>query len=167
MTDDAHRQLTVLLPTLERFALVLTGSRTEAQDLVQSAVERALIAENIGKNNRNIASWLFKVMQNLWIDTQRAAARGRLQSYRLQGRRAEDGRRTLAARSELREVCEAFSTLPEAQQVILSLVVIEGMSYREVAQALGVPVGTVMSRLARARATLADQFEGPAHGTSH
>lgn len=152
MSVDIHDELVHLLPRLRRFALTLTRSSSNADDLVQSAIERALGARRQWEAGTRLDSWVFRIMQNLWIDETRGAGR-RPRLIELEADwEGEDGRRTVGVRAELRRVSEAFSELPLDQQEVMALVVIEGASYKDAARILGIPTGTVMSRISRARA---------------
>jgi RNA polymerase sigma-70 factor (ECF subfamily) len=146
------------LPALRRFASSLCGSRADAEDLVQASIERALRAQEQWREGTRLDSWLFRIAQNLWRDQRRAARDRTVELDEAVGLEGEDGRKTVAQRSELRAFQGAFAQLPPDHQSVLALVVLHGASYEETAQALGVPKGTVMSRLARARAALATKM---------
>lgn len=148
------QQLVELLPRLRRFAMALTRSGADADDLTQAAIERALLHESDWQRGTRLDSWLFRIAQNLWRDELRAHRRRAepLEGDTLAG---EDGRVSFDLPLQAREVAVAFDQLPEEQRIVLALVVLEGMPYREVAHTLGLPMGTVMSRLARARSRLA------------
>ena len=163
MTNDNavfRRELVSLLPRLRRFAMALAGSRDGAEDLLQSAIEKALRHWDTFESGRRLDSWLFKIMQNVWLDMRRSAQRGPMFTDEPYDGIGEDGRVVVAARQDLGAVREAFAELPEDQRAVLALVVFEGFSYAEAAQALDVPVGTIMSRLARGRAAIATRVKG-------
>lgn len=151
-----------LLPRLRKFARALAGSRDGAEDLLQSAIERALTRIDAYDETRRLESWMFKIMQNLWIDSRRAIASAPVQDVESPDTQGEDGREVVESREELRLVREAFSQLPDEQRAVMALVVLDGASYAEAAEALDIPIGTVMSRLARARANVAARVRGPA-----
>lgn len=160
--DDVRKQLAEFIPRLRRFALTLTHSQVDADDLAQSTLERALGSLQQWERGTRLDSWLYRIAQNLWIDQRRAARlRGTTESADaamvLTG---EDGRETNERQLMVRDAVRAFGSLPEEQQAVLALVSIEGMSYAEVAKILNVPLGTVMSRLARARKAIAAQVLG-------
>ncbi len=159
---EFRRDLVGLLPRLRKFARALAGSRDGAEDLLQSAIERALTRSGGYDETRRLDSWMFKIMQNLWIDSRRAIAQAPVQDVEPPDAQGEDGRDLMESREELRLVREAFAQLPEEQRAVMALVVLDGASYAEAAEALGIPIGTVMSRLARARASVAAQVRGPA-----
>ena len=134
--------------------MVLAGRRDLAEDLLQSAIERALRNWGTFQSGRRLDSWMFKIMQNHWIDTRRADANAAAQSVDDIDPPGEDGRELVEARDEVRAARVAFAALPEDQRTVLALVAIEDLSYAEAADALNVPIGTVMSRLSRARAAM-------------
>jgi RNA polymerase sigma factor (sigma-70 family) len=167
MTADAEEiseRLVALLPRLRRFARSLSRHPHDADDLVQVVVEKALRNLEQFHAGANLASWLFGIMKNAWIDDRRA-----------RGRRAEialpedSGEHPAVSPADthvaLWSVSEAMSKLPEDQRLAVALVLVEGMSYREAAAVLEVPIGTLTSRLARGRTALAAALEherGPA-----
>lgn len=143
-----------------RYALSLTRNAAEAEDLVHDSLVRALERKDQFKAERNLRGWLLSILHNAFVD-------------RTRGRRAETLRNEeVAWRTEWRidapqeqsarlaEVREAFLSLPEAQRAALHLVSIEGLTYDDAAAALGVPVGTVVSRISRARARLREIEDG-------
>ena len=150
------------LPALRRFALSLCGSPADAEDLVQASIERALRAQEQWRAGTRLDSWLFRIAQNLWRDQKRAARRRMVDLEEAAGLSGEDGREIVGLRARLRAVQRAFAALPPEQQSVLAIVVLQGASYEDAAHALGVPKGTIMSRLARARAALAAKVsDGP------
>jgi len=161
MAADVRDEIIVLLPRLRRFARSLCGSADEADDLVQGACERALYAIDSWQPGSRLDSWMFRILRNLWIDQLRRRKVERIAHGSGIGIVApgEDGVRTAESRLELDHVRARIAALPEHQREVLALVCIEDLSYREAAANLQVPVGTVMSRLARARQTLAAQTD--------
>jgi RNA polymerase sigma-70 factor (ECF subfamily) len=153
------QQLVELLPRLRRFARALTRSDADADDLSQAAIERALLHEASWLPGTRLDSWLFRIAQNLWRDELRAHRR-RAEPLEEDSLVGEDGRVSFHRQLEVRDVARAFDKLPEEQRVVMALVVLEGMRYEEAAHTLGLPVGTVMSRLARARSRLAAVVSG-------
>ncbi|WP_232831678.1 RNA polymerase sigma factor [Pseudogemmobacter bohemicus] len=150
-----------LLPRLRAFARSLVQNSHGADDLVQATCEKALRNLEDFTPGTRLDSWLFRIMRNGFIDQTRA--RRRLEPIEDAPESAligEDGRETAHARLELQAVERAMAALPEEQRAVLMLVCVEGMRYREVAEVLEIPEGTVMSRLARARRALAVLLEG-------
>lgn len=150
-----------MLPRMRSFARSLTGVADQADDLVQQTVERALRNIASYQPGTRLDSWMFRIMRNLWIDGHRA----RRPTTSIDDVEAatplmgSDGRTVTETRLHLADVTRAMQGLPEDQRSVLMLVCVEGMRYREVAEALGVPEGTVMSRLARARVALAQALD--------
>lgn len=156
---SVKQELITLLPRLRRYAYTLTGSRDDGDELVQSACERAL--QKGGKRgDAPLDRWLMRVTRNLWVDGHRAhARRGETGVDADAPDMGFDGERALRSATMLEQVRTHVAQLPQAQRDVLALVAVEGYSYREAADQLDIPVGTIMSRLARARATLADQLQ--------
>lgn len=148
---------------LRRFAYSLTGSTADADDLLQNTLERLL--------NREIPAgvepvkWAFRVCRNLWIDEYRARKVRQKNVYSLDDTEepSVDGEQAIHNQITLTQIDAAMNQLPDEQRSIMALVAVQGMSYKEVAETLGIPAGTVMSRLARARVALAN-FLNPASG---
>lgn len=161
--DGPRAELVKLMPRLRRFALALTGSRADGDDLVQDALERALKRLDQWRPGTRLDSWLFKIAQNAWIDQMRSRrARGRVLDIDPDADApGVDGARAMEAHLTLAKALEALAAMPEEQRVVVTLVLIEGFTYAEAADILGVPEGTVTSRLGRARARLAP-LVGPA-----
>lgn len=155
-----RRDLIALLPRLRRFASALAGSRDGAEDLLQAAVERALRKWESFDRGKRLDSWMYKIMQNLWFDMRRSAAAEPVVPGEALDVAGEDGRETFETRDDLRMAREAFMALPEDQRAVVALVVLEGFSYAQAAEALDVPIGTVMSRLSRARTSMAARAKG-------
>jgi RNA polymerase sigma-70 factor (ECF subfamily) len=152
--DQLRAELRGHLPRLWRYALVLSGSRDFAEDLVQATCMRALERAHQFAPGSRLDRWLFTILRSIWLNELRArrirTGQGFVDPELLA---AEDGggpETNILARQVLLEV----QKLPEAQREAVLLVYVEGLSYREAAAVLGIPLGTVMSRLAAARATL-------------
>ena len=140
------------IPRLRRYAPALTGNATAADDLVQDTLERGLEKWRFWQRERGLRPWLFSIMHNLFIDGCRRD--GRI-VYCDEDELADEARRAEQTDGlEMRDLDRALALLPVDQREVLLLVGLEEMSYAEVAQALGVPPGTVMSRLFRARTRL-------------
>lgn len=148
--------IVTLLPKLRGFARTLARSHDAADDLVQATCEKALRHGESWTPGTRLDSWMFRIMRNHWIDTVR---RDRPEVPAeddgiAEGLPVEDGRRTAEARLTLADVRQIVNVLPEEQRTVLMLVCVEETSYREAAELLDIPIGTVMSRLARARAAI-------------
>ena len=160
MPSRFAEDLVALLPRLRRFALSLTGSVAEADDLVQAACERALRARDQWMPGTRLDSWVFRIIRNLWIDgIRKRKTEGVVEAIdEAANIGGEDGREVTETALTLTDVNDAVSKLPEEQRAVVRLVCAEERSYQEAADMLGVPIGTVMSRLARGRRSLAEQF---------
>lgn len=154
--DPVRRELIALLPRLRRFGRALTRNADEADDLVQTALERAL--KNLGAwtPGTRLDSWVFRIMKNCWIDEVRSrAVRTRVFAPEEAGEGvAADGAANMELYLEAKAARAAMDALPEEQRLAVALVLVEGFSYREAADLLEVPMGTLTSRLARGRAAI-------------
>lgn len=148
--------LVALVPRLRRFALSLAGNRQDADDLVQAACEKALRNAAQFVPGTRMDSWMYRIIQNLWLDDRRKSARHGAAVDPDEALLSDDGKAASLPqdRMMLAQTRKAMGELPEGQREVLALVAIEGLSYREVAETLQVPIGTVMSRLSRAREAL-------------
>jgi RNA polymerase sigma-70 factor (ECF subfamily) len=150
-------QLLVILPRLRRFAISLCKSRHVADDLVQSTCERALASADSFVPGTRFDAWMFRILRNLWIDTvRRQRTRGIEEVDSFADIVGSSGEDEMEARLMLRSVGQAILDLPDEQREVLVLTCVEDLSYREAADTLGIPIGTVMSRLSRARRALAE-----------
>jgi len=148
-------QLVAVLPRLRRFARGLAGSAADADDLVQAACERALARQHQFQEGTRFDSWMFRIVQTIWIDQIRARDVRKEDSEVAEERLGSDEPvRRVEARLALDEVRRAVGRLPPDQRTALLLVTVDGLSYKEAAEVVQVPVGTIMSRLARARIAL-------------
>jgi RNA polymerase sigma-70 factor (ECF subfamily) len=153
--QELSMALPALLPRLWSFALRLAADRDDAADLVQRACVRALERRHQLRPGTSTLSWLFSIVHSLWLNEVRARQIRRHANVRW----TEDLTDTVIDPSALnpevdvfhRQIIGAVEGLPDAQRAVMLLVAIEGLSYREAAEVLDVPIGTVMSRLARAR----------------
>ena len=154
--------LTALLPRLRRFAHALSKNTPDADDLTQATVERALRSRAQWEPGTRLDSWLYRIMRNLWIDTVRS--RGRKDDLHAPVEEAErigeDPGPALEAAIDLGKAMAAMERLPDEQREVVALVLIEGFGYRECSDMLGLPVGTVASRLARGRSALLTMMGG-------
>ena len=158
---DPGALLEPLIPALRRYAYVLLRNHAAADDLVQDTLERALSHWTSRRPDGELRAWLFSILRNLHIDAYRQARR-RGAEVEID----EDDHRETATRQETaleaRDVLAALDQLPEEQKSLLLLIGVEDFSYEEAARIVGVPIGTVMSRLSRARQRLRSIVEhGP------
>jgi RNA polymerase sigma-70 factor (ECF subfamily) len=154
---DEAKRLVDLIPRLRRYARALVGDRTTADDLVQDTLERAWAKLHLYRRGTDLRAWLFTVMHNVHVN-------------RIRATRAvdplEDDMPELAQPPRepdallVRDLDRAIGRLPADQRAVLLLVTLEEMSYEEVARTLGIPIGTVMSRLSRAREKLRAMMSG-------
>lgn len=158
MVATIEPQLIALLPRLRRYAISLSRMTDVADELVQTACERALAAHDSQSGALRFDAWMFRIVRNLWYD--------RLRRQRSRGEEIEIGSRDDLVvvegeaiperRMLLAKAAAAIDRLPEEQRELLLLVCVEDVSYREAAEILEIPLGTVMSRLARARKRVAE-----------
>jgi len=154
-----HPELLAAIPRLRRYARVLTGETTRADDLVQETLARAWEKRRLWAAGTDLRAWLFTIMHNVFVN-QRALARRDAQNVSLDG--DEDGnaawqipvRAMQQTRVELTEILREVARLPVGQRGLLILAAVEEMRYEEIAATLAIPIGTVMSRLSRAREKL-------------
>ena len=148
--------LLAILPRLRRFAASLSRDRADADDLCQAALERGLRARDQWQPGTRLDSWMYRIMRNLWIDEGRSRQRA-MQTF------APDeagehvgypGDRDVEAHLILSDVDRAMQALPDEQREAIALVLVEGLSYKEAAEILGIPMGTLTSRLVRGRGAL-------------
>lgn len=151
--SDLSAELVRLLPRLRRFARALTRNPHDADDLVQVALERALARAHQLLPDAALAGWVFGILRHAWIDELRARARSeRVFAPEESGQNVGDAGQGVQA--EMLSVQDAMGRLPEEQRIAVALVLVEGLSYKEAAHVMDVPIGTLTSRLARAREAL-------------
>lgn len=152
-TSELHHDIAQLLPRLRRFARSVTRHTEDADDLVQVALERALRHSAQWQPGTRLDSWLFRIMKNAWIDEVRS--RSRRDEVPIDDE-AEDTRGVDQTPQHIARlsVHKAMSRLPEDQRIAVGLVLVEGLPYKEAAQVLEIPIGTLTSRLARGREAL-------------
>ena len=168
MTTEPNRPGTAsivdLLVPLRRYARALTRDTLRADDLVHDALVRALESGQASRPNTNLRTWMMTVLHNVFIDEQRRK--------RVEARHADvlvqlsDDVAPPAQEGQVRlmQIRKAFEGLPEEQRAALHLVTLEGMAYADAAAVLGIPIGTLMSRLGRGRAALRAFEEGGRKG---
>ena len=155
-SEQLRSEIVALLPRLRRFARALTGQQADADDIVQIAVERALMRLDQFQPGTRLDAWLLTIVRNAWLDEARARPRrARVFADAELGERVGDGGEASAhAKLEANEVRKAMQSLPEEQREAVALVCVDGLAYREAAEVMGVPIGTLTSRLARGREAL-------------
>ena len=154
--NEAER-LVELIPRLRRYARALVGDRASADDLVQDTLERAWAKLHLYRRGTDLRAWLFTVMHNVHVNKVRATRA----TDTLEDELPELAQRASQSDALLvRDLDRAIARLPTEQRAVLLLVTLEEMSYEEVAHALGIPIGTVMSRLSRAREKLRTMMLG-------
>jgi RNA polymerase sigma-70 factor (ECF subfamily) len=155
LADDLGSALAALLPRLRRFGFALTGSAVEADELVQGTCERVLSRIGQLRDHARLDAWVYGIMRNMWIDEVRSR---RVRRHDELAAAADvvgqDGEAVAEVHLTLDSVRRMLSQLPEERRTVLTLVCVDGLSYREAAVVLDIPVGTVMSRLSRARQEL-------------
>ena len=154
LAERVREQIVELLPRLRRFARTITRHREDADDLVQITVERALLRSDQWRPDSPLESWLFGIMKNAWIDEVRARVRrDRVLAPEEAG--AHVGEHSHEQQVHSLSIEAAMAELPDEQRMAVGLVLVEGLSYKEAAGVLEIPIGTLTSRLARGRETLA------------
>jgi RNA polymerase sigma-70 factor (ECF subfamily) len=152
-SQNIHEQIVALLPRLRRFARNLTRNPHDADDVVQIAVERALVRVDQWRRDARLDSWMFKIVRNAWIDELRS--RGRRDKIFLAEEAGDHvGIEPIESETARMSVQAAMARLPEDQRVAVGLVLVEGLPYKEAAEVLDIPIGTLTSRLARGREAL-------------
>jgi RNA polymerase sigma-70 factor (ECF subfamily) len=151
--ENIQEQIVALLPRLRRFARNLARSPHDADDMVQIAVERALLRLDQWHRDARLDSWLFKILRNAWIDEVRSRGR-RARIFMPEEAGEHVGEASIDREVDRLSVESALARLPEEQRLAVSLVLVEGLAYRDAADVLEVPIGTLTSRLARGREAL-------------
>lgn len=156
-TVDLRHGLIELLPRLRRLARALAGVVADADDLVQVAVERALKHADQWRPDARLDAWVFGILRNAWLDELRSRTR-RAHVFLPEEAGEHVGEAPMERHADAMSVAAAMAALPAEQREVVALVLVEGLSYRETSDVLGVPMGTVTSRLARARAALQERL---------
>ena len=156
--ERLKQEISGIMDNLRRFAFSLTGEKQDAYDLLQETIVR-LLEKNV-PDDADTRKWAFRVCKNIWLDQLRANKVRRLWAESKIGEmdNRQDGQKIADDHIALEEVKSIMAELPHEQRTILSLVAGEGFSYKEAAEMMNIPVGTVMSRLSRARAAIADSL---------
>lgn len=156
--DGLSDELRTHITSIRRYAMALTGEPTEADDLVQESLTRALAYSRKGGRVKNVRAFLFTVLHNVWASGMQRANRAgpHVPIDAVADQLQTSGNQQ--SRAELKSLMRALQEVASEQRQVLLLVCLEGFSYRETAAILDIPIGTVMSRLARARKAVVDKM---------
>ena len=157
--ETIRTQLPALLPRLRRFARGLAKHAADADDVVQIAIERALTRSEQWNSAMRLESWMFGIIRNAWIDETRSRKR-RTALFAPEELGANIGTDSMQNETTALSVQDAMARLPEEQRTSVALVLVEGLSYKEAAAVMGIPIGTLTSRLARGREALQAMLGG-------
>lgn len=161
MIDD----LEVHITSLRRYAWVLCGNHADADDLVQESLVKAIAAAHTYKPGRNLRAWLFSILHNTFVSQKRQyARRARASRFIDTALRDAEVPANQEQHVEAQNTLSMLSHLSPDQQSVLVLIAVEGLSYAEAAEALDIPIGTLMSRLARGREELRRLVSGEKPG---
>lgn len=161
MDELVRREMLALLPRLRRFTCGLTGSIADGDDLLQATCERAILHLDQWRHGTRLDSWMYRIARNIHLNELRATGvRKRHLASVNPADQVVDGVRVTESRLSFESARRFVSQLPEEQRSVLLLITVEGRSYQDVADLLDIPVGTVNSRLARARQALAAKMGG-------
>src|ERR1700704_6921702 len=158
--NDFARQLEALIPRLRRYARALTRDVSRADDVVQSCLTRALAKQHLWQPGSDLRAWLFTILHNQYVNEVRSSVREGINVAVEEMAPMFTVQSHAIAALQLRDLKAAIARLPQEQRQVILLVVLEGMAYEQVAAVLQVPVGTVRSRLSRARVQLRLEVEG-------
>lgn len=160
MPESFSDDMIAALPSLKRYAMSLCRRTDIADDLVQATVERAFRNRDSFDPGTKLLAWMMRILRNAWIDqTRRNKTRGtEMELSDAPEIAGVDGVRVVESRIMLQKTADALEALPADQRDVVIIVCVQGMTYQEAADILGIPVGTVMSRLARGRAALAQKI---------
>ena len=162
---DLQTEIIAILPWLRRFCMAIARGKDAGDDLCQATIERALTRADQFEQGSRLDSWMYRIAQNIMIDR---ARRKKTRGHEIEIDDAlalvgDDGVQIVEGRSDLAHARAAMAALPDDQRTLMAIVVLDGKSYREAADILGIPMGTVMSRIARARRSI-DAFVNGAEG---
>jgi RNA polymerase sigma-70 factor (ECF subfamily) len=165
MASVIENDIAALLPRLRRFARSITFHREDADDLVQIAVERALTRAAQWEPGTRLDSWMFRIVKNAWIDEVRSRTR-RDQLFAPDAEGEQVGDDSALAHQQRMAIEKAMSLLSEDHRMVIGLVLVDGLPYKEAAEVLEIPMGTLTSRLARAREALQELLSDRARNTT-
>jgi RNA polymerase sigma-70 factor (ECF subfamily) len=158
--EKRQRLIIDQIPALRRYARALTGERHAADELVQDSLERAWSRFHLWRPGTDVRAWLFTIMHNLYANAVRKAKRAPAYTALVEADSVSAIQPNAEAGIEVSNLIQALATLPDSQREILLLVSLEGLTYEQVSQVLGIPIGTVMSRLSRGREQLRQIMSG-------
>jgi RNA polymerase sigma-70 factor, ECF subfamily len=164
MSSTSHAPFDVEphLGVLRRYALVLTRNPDEAEDLVQDALVRAIAGASTWRPGTDLRPWLLSILHNTHVSRRRRKQVEAAGARRLAVDTSSSSPPAQLAHVQLGQTMAALMTLPDDQREVLTLVALDGLSYKQAAEILDLPIGTLMSRLARARDALRRAIEGGA-----
>ncbi len=162
LEQSFENQVLALLPRLRRFAIGLAGSPADGDDLCQVTIERALTNRDKWQDGTRLDSWMYRIMRNCWIDETRSRSRRSETFVAEDAGMSVGGEGAQEAAVELSNVDRAMQKLPDDQREAVLLVMVEGYAYKEAAEIVGCPVGTLNSRLVRGRDALMAMLEDTA-----
>lgn len=159
--DEFQSRLIELLPRRRRLARTICGDAHDADDLSQTTLERALQHRGQWRAGTRLDSWMFTIMKHAWIDETRARGRaGRVLDFGADAEAVADpGAASMEVRLQAAAAERALAALPQDQRLAVALVLVDGLSYREAADVLDVPMGTLTSRLVRGRMAILARLE--------
>lgn len=160
LSQTFEQQVLALLPRLRRFAIGLAGSSADGDDLCQMTIERALTRRDQWQEGTRLDSWMYRIMRNILIDEKRSSARRSQTFVDEEAGLSVGAAGAQEAQVELSMVDRAMQQLPPDQREAVLLVMVEGYAYKEAAEIVGCPVGTLNSRLVRGRDALLELLEG-------
>jgi RNA polymerase sigma-70 factor (ECF subfamily) len=158
--EQRQRLIIDQIPALRRYARALTGERHAADELVQDSLERAWSRFHLWRPGTNVRAWLFTIMHNLYANAVRKAKRAPAYASLAEVDRMAATQSSAEIGIEVSNLMRALASLPDSQREVLLLVSLEELTYEQVSQVLGIPIGTVMSRLSRAREQLRQIMSG-------
>jgi RNA polymerase sigma-70 factor (ECF subfamily) len=158
--EKRQRLIIDQIPALRRYARALTGERHAADELVQDSLERAWSRFHLWRPGTDVRAWLFTIMHNLYANAVRKAKRAPAYAPLAEVDRMSPIQSNAEAGLEVSSLIQALASLPDNQREVLLLVSLEGLTYVQISQVLGIPIGTVMSRLSRAREHLRQIISG-------
>lgn len=158
--EQRQRLIIDQIPALRRYARALTGERHAADELVQDSLERAWSRFHLWRPGTDVRAWLFTIMHNLYANAVRKAKRAPTYAPLVEAESVSAIQPNAETGIEVSSLIQALASLPDSQREVLLLVSLEELTYEQVSQVLGIPIGTVMSRLSRAREQLRQIMSG-------